>query len=144
MRQVRAEFALVIDRNQDGSLPHHRAESVWEALSAKGLVAVPFCARKWAVCREEMVKHGVVLITDRDYHHGKAMRWAVGPYFPFLGLWKAKKQPSLIGPGTLPGEKEKQKEEPNTWLRKQPAWKTTIAGLALSRPPPKAAPFSIN
>src|SRR6185369_14430460 len=47
-----AEFALLTDKNQDGTLPHRRAEQLWESLFVKGLLAVRFCARKWAACRE--------------------------------------------------------------------------------------------
>src|SRR5262249_10606663 len=89
------EFALVANKNLDDSLPHARAQELWESLREKRLVAVPFCARKWAVCREKLVRYGMVRITDRDYGPGKAMKWALGPYFPFLGLWKTPKVKSL-------------------------------------------------
>jgi hypothetical protein len=130
------EFALLTDKNQDGSLPHRRAAELWEALYARGLVSVPFCARKWAVCREEMVKHGIVVITDRDYHHGKAMKWALGPYFPFLGLWKGTKVRPVVGQGCLPREKESQEEQHNTLLQWQPGEAAVLARPSLPRPPP--------
>jgi hypothetical protein len=130
------EFALLIDKNQDESLPHHRAESLWEALYAKGLFSVSFCARKWAVCREAMVRHGVVAITDRDYHHGKAMKWAVGPYFPFLGLWKTPKQPSLLGPGCFTKRLREKQQRHNTLLLKQSPGTGVQAPLTPARPPP--------
>jgi hypothetical protein len=130
------EFALLTDKNQDGSLPHRRAQELWEALYAKGLVSVPFCARKWAVCREAMVRHGVVAITDRDYHHGKAMRWAVGPYFPFLGLWKGRKLPSLLGPGCFTRRMRRREQGHNTLLRQQPP-RAGLEPLSMAaRPPP--------
>jgi hypothetical protein len=49
------------------------------------------------VCRDELEKYRIIRITDRDYHTGKAMRWAVDIYFPGLGLWKGKKQRGLGG-----------------------------------------------
>jgi hypothetical protein len=113
------EYSLITNKNLDDSLPHHRAQQLWEALYAKGLVAVPFCARKWAACREEMVRHGLIVITDRDYSPGKAMKWALGPYFPFLGLWKGQKLPSLLGRGRFTRVLRTQEHKHNTLLRKQ-------------------------
>jgi len=130
------EFALVTDKNQDHSLPHHRAESIWEALHAKGLVSVPFCARKWAVCREEMVRYGIVVITDRDYHTGKAMKWALGSYFPFMGLWKTIKQPSLLGSGCFTRRLRTTEQEHNTLLRKQSPRMGLETVWMPARPPP--------
>jgi hypothetical protein len=130
------EFALVIDRNHDGSLPHHRAESIWEALYAKGLVSVPFCARKWAVCRDELEKHGIVLVIDRNYHTGKAMKWALGPYFPFLGLWKAPRLPSLLGAGCFTRRLRTTEQKHNTLLRKQSPRAGVEALWMPARPPP--------
>src|SRR5260370_14194922 len=101
------EFALLTDKNRDNTLPHKRAKEIWDSLYAKGLISVPFCARKWATCRDEMVKCGIVQITNRHFGPGKAMEWALGPYFPFLGLWKAKKQSSLQGPGCFTKNKRR-------------------------------------
>lgn len=101
------EFALVIDKNKDGTLPHARAEKVWDSLYARGLIRVRFCARKWAICRDQMDQHGIVRITDREYGPGQAMKWDVGPYFPFQGLWKKPERPVIAGAGpggTGPGD----------------------------------------
>jgi hypothetical protein len=107
------EFALLIDRNRDGSLPHNRAEELWQALHAKGLLSVPFCARKWAACRDELERHGIVKVTDRDYGPGKAMKWDLGPYFPFLGLWKGQ-EAAVPGGGGVFTREEKGKERTGT------------------------------
>ena len=134
------EFALVIDRNEDGTLPHQRAEQLWYALHLKGLVHVKFCARKWAVCRESLVKFDIIKITNRDYGPGKAMEWAPGPYFPFLGLWKTKKLPSLIGAVKRKVFSRRKEgtttEDHNTLLRKQPDLQAVPGRFRLSRPPP--------
>jgi len=130
------EFALLIDKNQDDSLPHRRAKEIWEALYAKGLVPLPFSDRKWAVCRDELEKQGIIRVTDRNYCTGKAMKWAVGKFFPFLGLWKGRKVCSLKGPCCLPREKETTTQEHNTLLHRQPA-KTGPEALGIpARPPP--------
>jgi hypothetical protein len=131
------EFALLIDKNRDDSLPHHRAEQLWEALHAKGLIPVPFRARKWAACRDELERHGIITVTDRNYGPGKAMRWDVGPYFPFLGLWKGQKQRPLVGAGTLPGGRRGTREKGhNTWLYQQPERNGSGVRLRPARPPP--------
>jgi hypothetical protein len=126
------EFALVIDKNQDGSVPHNRAKEIWDALFAKGLISVKFCSRKWAVCREEMVRYGVIRISDRDYGPGKAMKWDVGLYFPFLGLWKGTK----VRVGLCGKRKERRTRRHNTLLRKQSVRAKLKARLMPARPPP--------
>jgi len=130
-----AEFALLIDKNQDDTLPHRRAEQLWESLYAKGLLPVRFCARKWAVCRESLVKYGIIRITNRDYHTGKAMEWDIGKFFPGLGLWKGKRQRGL---GCSPRRKRRTTttREHNTWLRQQPVGTGILLALARSRSPP--------
>ncbi len=133
------EFALLIDKNQDNSLPHDRAKAIWNGLMSKGLIAVNFNDRKWAVCREELVKYGIITITDRDYCPGKAMRWTTGTFFPGLGRWKSKKQPSLLGPvnlvAFLQGKREK-REEHNTFLQSQVGGEAVLDPWRASRPPP--------
>lgn len=135
-----AEFALLIDQNEDGSLPHRRAEELWDCLYAKGLISVKFDARKWAVCRDELEKHGIIKIVDRNYGHGQAMKWAPGTFFPFLGLWKKPRQPSLVGPvdlaSFLAGRRGKVTEEHNTLLQTQSPRASVSDCWPLSRPPP--------
>jgi hypothetical protein len=134
------EFALRIDTNEDGTLPHNRAQGIWKALYARGLVTEQFCARKWAVCREALVKYGIIQITNRQYGPGKAMEWAVGTYFPGLRLWKAPKRRSLLGPGVLVSARGKRRKQAtrklNTWLRQQPGRTGVFYRWRLSRPPP--------
>jgi hypothetical protein len=134
------EFALLIDKNQDGSVPHDRCKELWNALKDKGLLAVSFNDRKWAVCREELAKLGIIAITDRDYGPGRAMKWGTGTYFPGLGLWKTKKQPSLLGPVDLASfiqeKNEKTTEEHNTFLLTEAGEDGVLGRLSRSRPPP--------
>ncbi len=134
------EFGLVVDKNEDDSLPHERAKKVWNTLHEKGLVTVPFCDRKWAVCRDVLEQYGIVKLIDRDYCTNKAMKWAVGQFFPGLGLWKTKKVPSLLPPITLAeftlmcGETEQ--EELNSLLRQRSAETGKRSYLHPIRPPP--------
>jgi hypothetical protein len=135
-----AEFALLTDKNQDNSVPHDRCKELWQALKAKGLIAVSFNDRKWAVCREELAKLGIIAITDRNYGPDKAMKWDTGTYFPGLGLWKTNKQPSLLGPVDLAsfllGKNEKTTEEHNTFLSQVTREESVLGRLSRSRPPP--------
>jgi len=130
-----AEFAVLTDKNQDGTLPHRRAERVWESLFAKGLLPVRFCPRKWAVCRESLVEYGIIRITNREYHAGKAMEWDVGRFFPGLGLWKGRRQRGL-GCSPSPKKRMRIRRTHNTWLRKQPVDSGLLLSLARSRSPP--------
>jgi hypothetical protein len=129
-----AEFTLLINKNQDDSLPHDRAEELWKSLYTKGLIPVTFCARKWAACRDELERHGIIRITDREYHTGKAMQWEVGEYFPGLGLWRGTRH---RGVGCLPKERTRTREqEHNTWLHQQSVESAVLNGWTLPRPPP--------
>jgi hypothetical protein len=129
-----AEFALLLDKNKDGTFPHRRAEEVWNALYRKGLISVTFCARKWAVCREEMVRSGVIAITDRNYGPERAMKWEEGRFFPGLGLWKREKQVSLMVP--IRQEKKTEEQRHNTLLYTQPEKMRRHDRRGNPRPPP--------
>lgn len=133
------EFGLLEDKNRDDSLPHERAKQAWMTLYEKKLVKDPFCDRKWPVCRDVLEQYGIVKVIDRDYCTNKAMKWAVGQFFPRLGLWKTKKVPSLLSPITLAefalmyGGTQ---EELNSLLRQQSAETGEKRYLHLIRPPP--------
>ena len=131
-----AEFALLTDKNKDGSFPHKRAERVWNALYAKKLITVRFCARKWAQTRERLVQHGVIVITDRNYGPDKAMKWKEGSYFPGLDLWKGEKLESLGAPHVL--DERRQNNEHNTLLYKQPVKSGEFHVKGVPRSPPRA------
>jgi hypothetical protein len=135
-----AEFALLIDKNQDGSVPHDRCEALWRSLKAKGLIDVCWNDRKWPVCREELAKHGIIVITDRNYGPDQAMKWAPARYFPGLGLWKTKKQPCLLGPvdlaSFLQGKNERTEQTHNTFLSMKTTWTAVFDRWRASRPPP--------
>jgi len=134
------EFGLLVDKNEDESLPHRRAKEIWNTLYAKKLVPVPFDDRKWAVCREELVERNIIRITDRLFGPGKAMRWAIGRFFPQLGLWKRVKHPSLLEAVDLSDFLEKKTngttEEHNTLLQQQPIDFDHRANILGSRSPP--------
>lgn len=134
------EHALIQDKNGNDAFPHERAKKLWETLYAKRCISVKFCGRKWAICREAMVRYGIVKITDRNYCHGKAMKWNVGDYFPFLGGWKTPKQPSLLPAVDLVEflrEKNNVRDrEHNTLLHQQCPKMTSLGLLQPSRPPP--------
>lgn len=131
-----AEFCLITDKNGDNSLPHDRAEALWQALYAKGVISVRFNGRKWAACRDALDRLEIVLVTDRDYHTGKAMRWAIGRFFPHLDWWRTKKQPSMQGPGCYSKNNKKRREQHNTWLHKETTEPAFSAPLRPPRPPP--------
>ena len=90
-----AEYIALHDKNNDDSVPSARAESLWTLLYDQGVIAVPFCPRKWKITRDRLERLGVVKI-DHDYHRGQAMKWWTGDWFPGLGLWKAKKGKGIM------------------------------------------------
>ncbi len=137
------EFLLLVDKRPDGSLPHERAMKLWNYLHRQGLVQVQFDNRKWAVCRDGLEKYGVIKVTDRNYEANKAMKWAVGTYFPLLGLWKTKKEPSLLGPISVDefvrmtaSTRETRQGRHNSLLHQQSAERLVMSLCGTARPPP--------
>ena len=91
------EFCLETSPNEDGSLPQVRAEDIWSRCYEGGQAMVPFCEKKWAICRDWLESQGIIKIVDRNWQRGKAMRWAVGERFARLPQWwRREKSPSLL------------------------------------------------
>ena len=91
------EYCLVTSPNKDGSLPQDRAEEDWTRCYEGGLIKMPFCDRKWAICRDWLEKQGVIKVVDRNWRRNKAMRWEVGRDFHRLPQWwRRKKKRSLL------------------------------------------------
>jgi len=137
------EFLLLVDKRPDGSLPHERAMKLWNHLHKHGLVQVQFDNRKWAACRDGLEKYGVIKVTDRNYEANKAMKWAVGTYFPLLVLWKTKKEPSLLGPISVDEfikmmaiTSETRQGQHNSLLHQQSNEKLVLSLFGIARPPP--------
>jgi hypothetical protein len=72
------EFCLQKSPNEDGSLPQVRAEDIWARCYEGGQANVPFCEKRWAICRDWLERQGIIKIVDRNWQRGKAMRWTVG------------------------------------------------------------------
>jgi hypothetical protein len=91
------EFCLQKSPNEDGSLPQVRAEDIWARCYGGGQATVPFCEKRWAICRDWLERQGIIRIVDRNWHRGKAMRWAVEERFAGLSeWWRREKKPSLL------------------------------------------------
>ena len=97
------EFCLISDPNEDGSLPQDRAEDLWDGCFKAGLIKVPFCEKKWSICRDWLEEQGVIKIVDRRYWRGRAMRWAVSTDLDRMlaEWWRKKRKPSLIAAVSL-------------------------------------------
>lgn len=131
------EYCLLIDKRPDDSLPHERAKAIWNWLQKNGLVTVPFDNRKWAVCRDTFDKLNIIKVTDRNYGQGCAMKWSVGQYFPMLGLWKTKKEPSLLGPVSWDNfNKKKTSRQHNSLLHQKSPERLPLSIFGIARPPP--------
>jgi hypothetical protein len=137
------EFLLMVDKRPDESLPHKRAMNLWNYLFEHGLVKVQFDNRKWAACRDGLEKYGIIKVTDRRYEANKAMKWAIGPYFPMLGLWKTKKEPSLLGPISVDEfikgmaiTRETTQGRHNSLLHQQSNERLVLSLFGTARPPP--------
>ena len=136
------EYCLLVEANQDGSLPHERAKELWKYLHKKGLITTCFDDRKWAVCRDVLEKHGIIK-TVRNKAPGQAWKWSVGQFFPLLGLWKKKKQPSLCAAISWMDcitvasiTRETQQGQHNSLLYKKDVTNYLFKHLQPVRPPP--------
>lgn len=89
------EYIVCEEKNADESVPSARAESLWTLLFEQGVVAIPFCHRKWKIVRDHLERLGVLKI-DHHYHRGQAMRWWAGSCFPGHGDWKKPKVRGLL------------------------------------------------
>lgn len=91
------DFCLNVSPNDDGSLPQVRAQEIWSRCYDNGQTSVPFSDKKWAICRDWLERQGIIKVLDRNWHRGKAMRWAVLDSFDRLpDWWRRKKEPSLL------------------------------------------------
>ena len=91
------DFCLNSSPNEDGSLPHVRAEEIWSRCYDNGQTTVRFSDKKWTICRDWLERQGIIKIVDRNWSRGKAMRWAVLEQFHHLpGWWRRRKEPSLF------------------------------------------------
>lgn len=89
------EYIVCEEKNADESVPSARAESLWTLLYEQGVVAIPFCHRKWKIVRDHLEKLGVLKI-DHHYHPGQAMRWWIGSSFPGQPVPKKPKVKGLL------------------------------------------------
>lgn len=104
------DFLLIVDPCPDGALPQERAKQMWIGLTDRSAIKEKWDSRKWLVLRETLVKREIIQITDRKFQPGKAMRWAVAKFFPFLGLWAQKAVKVIKGLGGVVLNNRKKKE----------------------------------
>ncbi len=135
------EYCLLLDKNDDDSLPHQRAKDLWNWLHENQLVSVAFDDRKWAVCRDGLEKLGIIKITDRNYATNKAMRWAVAPFFPLLGLWKSSRQRRRNGEARCwadlgDNSRKEREEEHNSLLSQVFIFEDDFCFIPPAQPPP--------
>ena len=85
------EYCCVTSPNEDGTLPHDRAEKVWLKLHEMGRISCKWDDRKWKVARDWLETMKIIRILDRNWvfahGDGKAMKWAVGSCFEHLHVW---------------------------------------------------------
>jgi hypothetical protein len=100
------EHTLVVNPNEDGTLPERWAEQIWNSWKEEGRIAQNWNSKKWQATRDWLEEMGIIKIIDRtwrfDHGQGQAMKWEVTPRFHTLNKWwKQKKQPSLNDPMPL-------------------------------------------
>ena len=68
--------------NKDGSMPHKRVQSIWNALRAAGIFQRGFDNSRWAAIRNTLADLGYLELQDETYYwfqdgekKGQAMKW---------------------------------------------------------------------
>jgi hypothetical protein len=132
------EYCLICNKNTDNSLPHVRAEELWNLLEERGIINVSFCPRKWKIVRDELERRQLITV-NHVWHRDQAMCWEVGLYFPGLESWKGIKVRGLLEAGSLEELLGRGGEEVhNTYLQQH------TNNCASFSPVSRGPPFSVN
>jgi hypothetical protein len=78
-----AEFCLRQDPLGNSAVPTNRIKKLWAMVEG----GANWNQRYYQIVRDRLDRMGVITITDRDHHPGKAWRWESGGSFP-EGSWK--------------------------------------------------------
>ncbi|MGA2063273.1 MAG: hypothetical protein ABSG67_22610 [Thermoguttaceae bacterium] len=132
------EYCLLQDKNADNSLPHVRAEELWDLLLERGIINVSFCPRKWKIVRDVLERLGLITV-NHIWFRDQAMCWEVGLYFPGLGSWKGSRVRGLLEPGSLEELIGRGRERGhNSYLQQK------INNFPTFNPVSRGPPFSVN
>jgi hypothetical protein len=107
------EYLLIIDKNQDDTVPQERAKAIWDNLYRTGQTSVKYCPRKWAICRNRLEAMGIFRI-DHTHFYGQAMKWWPTASFPSRGRAR-----SMLDPVELREflKERRKREEHNSLLQ---------------------------
>jgi len=75
------KFCLVVDPNENGSLPFQRFQSIWQKLYASGLLKRQFRWDRRQQIRDRLKPEGVVEVFGRPERRN-AQKWRIGHNFP--------------------------------------------------------------
>ena len=75
------KFCLVLDPNENGSLPFERFKSIWQKLYKSGLLKRQFRWDRWRLIRDRMKSDGVVEVFGKPERR-IAQKWKLGHNFP--------------------------------------------------------------
>lgn len=129
-----AEVCLRDDPLEDKAVPTNRIKKLWAMVEG----GANWNQRYYQIVRDRLDRMGVISITDRDHHPGKAWRWETGEDFPEASwkeeqrkLRKRHKQPS--GEATV---LTKERKVHNTLYQDMPDFGPIQATIPLVRAPP--------
>jgi hypothetical protein len=75
------KFCLVVDPNENGSLPFERFKSIWQKLYAGGLLQRQFRWVRWRQIRDRLKSEGVVEVFGKPERR-TAQKWRISHNFP--------------------------------------------------------------
>lgn len=75
------KFCLVVDPNENGSLPFERFKTIWQRLYAAGLLQRQFRWDRWRQIRDRLKSEGVVEVFGKPERR-TAQKWRIGLNFP--------------------------------------------------------------
>jgi len=129
-----AEFCLCQDPLGNSAVPTNRIKKLWAMVEG----GANWNQRYYQIVRDRLDRMGVITITDRDHHPGKAWRWEPGQDFP-EGSWKAE-QRKLRERSRRPSgdqtEPYRERKVHNTLYQDGPVFDPVDATIPLVRAPP--------
>jgi len=129
-----AEVCLRDDPLGNCAVPTNRIKRLWAMVEGGASWNQPY----YQIVRDRLDRMGIITITDRDHHPGKAWRWESGEDFP-EGTWQEeqrKLRKRIKGPSGDGNELYRERREHNTLYQDMPDFEPLEASIPLVRAPP--------
>jgi hypothetical protein len=132
------EYLLIVDKNEDDTVPQERAKAIWTDLYITGQTTVRYCPRKWAICRNKLEALGIIRI-DHTHYHGQAMKWWPTDRFPSQRTEKVRGMLDAVEPEVFQ-KVIREKKGHNTLWQQVAISQMPVVGFPSHHPLPRGSP----